>query len=476
MSISTGFRVAGVDLSNIFQVYSSGNNAATGYKVNGRDLSSIFQAYTTGTQAAVTGYKISGGGDLNSVFSKFIPTGSVWFWGYNINGQLGGGTRSISYLTPTKIPNGANGFVNGTITAIYITFYECLALDTSNNVWFWGSNEYGQLGDTTHSPTSYLTPTKIPNGANGFVNGTITNIYNGIYGCLALDTSNNVWFWGYNVTGQLGGGATSGYLTPTKIPNGANGFVNGTITACSISENGCLALDTTKNVWFWGNNYDGQLGNGTGGTISYLTPTKIPNGSNGFVNGTITTISINSTFSQGFLAIDTSKYVWFWGNNINGQLGNATGGTNSYLTPTKIPNGANGFVNGTITAVSIGAFGCLAIDISKNVWFWGSNTQGQLGSGGSYSSYYTPTKVPNGANGFVNGTITAISIGSSGCLALDTSKNVWFWGSNLSGQLGSGTGGTTSYLTPTKIPNGGNGFVNGTINAVSIDYYGCLAF
>jgi hypothetical protein len=62
MSISTGFKVGGVDLSNIFQVYSSGNNAVTGYKVNGRDLSSIFQAYTTGTQATVTGYKISGGG------------------------------------------------------------------------------------------------------------------------------------------------------------------------------------------------------------------------------------------------------------------------------------------------------------------------------------------------------------------------------------------------------------------------------
>jgi hypothetical protein len=61
MSGLTGFNVAGVDLSNIFQVYSSGNNAATGYTVNGRDLSSIFQPYTTGTQAAITGYKISGG-------------------------------------------------------------------------------------------------------------------------------------------------------------------------------------------------------------------------------------------------------------------------------------------------------------------------------------------------------------------------------------------------------------------------------
>jgi alpha-tubulin suppressor-like RCC1 family protein len=403
------------------------------------------------------------------VFSKQI---NVWFWGNNSNGQLGNGTGGTnSYLTPTKIPNGSNGFVNGTITAISIGQYGCLALDTTNNVWFWGNNIQGQLGNGgTGGNNSYLTSTKIPNGANGFVNGTITSISISNDGCLAIDISKNVWFWGNNSNGQLGNGTggTNSYLTPTKIPNGANGFVNGTITAISMGGQACLALDTSKNVWFWGNNGVGQLGNGANSASTYYTPTKIPNGSNGFVNGTITAISI---LGLGCLAIDTSKYVWFWGDNQSGHLGSGTGsGTSSFLTPTKI----SGLTN--ITAISIGT-GCLALDTTNNVWFWGNNFYGQLGnSTGGTNSYLTPTKIPNGGNGFVNGTITAISISGFGCLALDTTKNVWFWGNNTIGQLGGGTSSATSYLTPTKIPTGTNNFPNDSINAISISNSGCLAF
>ena len=405
------------------------------------------------------------------MFSKMIPKGAVWFWGNNISGQLGNATGGTdNYLTPTKIPNGGNGFVNGTITTISIGQFGCLALDTSKNVWFWGNNYNGQLGSGTASATSYLTPTKIPNGGNGFVNGTVTAISIGGNGCLALDASKNVWFWGNNVNGQLGNGATGSTLTPTKIPNGGNGFVNGTITAISIGGNGCLALDTTNNVWFWGNNFYGQLGSGTASATSYLTPTKIPNGGNGFVNGTITAISINT---NGCLALDTTKNVWFWGNNYNGQFGDGTAGATSYFTPTKIPNGGNGFVNGTITDIFIGPLVCLALDSNRNVWFWGNNFNGQLGSGNNGGNK-TPTKIPNGANGFVNGTITAISISDYGCLALDISKNIWFWGQNTSGHSGSGS--SSTFFTPTKIPTGTNNFPNGTISSISIGSYGCLAF
>jgi hypothetical protein len=73
MSGLTGFKVGGVDFSNIFIPYSSGNNAATGYTVNGRDLSSIFQGYTTGTrQTDITGHRITGGGDLNNFFLSMV--------------------------------------------------------------------------------------------------------------------------------------------------------------------------------------------------------------------------------------------------------------------------------------------------------------------------------------------------------------------------------------------------------------------
>ena len=70
----TFYTVGGVDLSNIFQHYTSGSQApTTGYKIpNGADLNTIFEAYTSGAQASATGYKV-GLSDLNLIFAPSVP-------------------------------------------------------------------------------------------------------------------------------------------------------------------------------------------------------------------------------------------------------------------------------------------------------------------------------------------------------------------------------------------------------------------
>src|SRR5262249_13829383 len=78
-----------------------------------------------------------------------LQDGSVWSWGAL-------GTRSGKFSTPMQVqfPGGVK------IAAISAGDCHALALDTNGNVWAWGQNDYGQLGDGTQvqSPA----PKKVP--------------------------------------------------------------------------------------------------------------------------------------------------------------------------------------------------------------------------------------------------------------------------------------------------------------------------
>ena len=353
----------------------------------------------------------------------------VKFWGQNGNGQMGTGVTTGGNPAPTDV-SGLNN-----ITAIAIEQYGCLALDTSQNVWFWGNNTNGQLGDA--SSNSY----KIPTQVSGLTN--ITAIAIGQYGCLALDASKNVWFWGYNTKGQLGSGASNTYYAATPV----SGLTN--ITAIAISTNGCLALNTSQKVKFWGNNSTGQLGNTTT-TPSICTPTDVSGLSN------ITSIAIGT---NGCLATDVNQNIWFWGNNTNGQLGNVgwVSTSSRYYAPTLISGETN------ITTIAIGLNACLSLNTNQTVKAWGNNTNGQIGNGGSNNIYLTPTPF----SGIDNP--TAIAISSNGCVSLDARQKVKFWGRNSAGQVGNGLPSSVMYYAPIDV----SGLSN--ITAIAIGQSGCLA-
>jgi alpha-tubulin suppressor-like RCC1 family protein len=367
MSGLTGFKISGgTDLSYLFQPYSSGTAAATGYKVNGKDLSGIFQPYTSGTQAVLTGYKITGGGDLNSVFNK---QNIVRFWGINDLGQLGNGNLNTTaapstlnyYTTPTPITGLSN------VSSIYMGQRNGLMIDTNKKVLFWGLNSHGQLGNNNPNSAStafpfyncYMSPTQVTDVSN------ITTINCTLYFCLAIDTDKNVWFWGTNVNGSLGVGnananttpTTNGYyMKPTRITDLSN------ITAIDSYSTGALGLDTNKNVWFWGRNSFGQLGNGNANTTAapstlnyYMKPTRITDLSN--INAIVYSYA-------GCFSLDTIGNVWYCGLNSTGMLGNNNPNTtstvftyyNCYMKPTIITDLSN---ISSIKATNFG-FGCLA--------------------------------------------------------------------------------------------------------------------
>lgn len=92
-------------------------------------------------------------------------------------------------------------------------------------------------------------------------------------------------------------------------------------------------MDSKNNLWIWGNNNNGQLGIGPSGTIS--SPTKVghPEDGNNWISFE------TGAYTTG--AIDQEGDLWMWGSNSYGQLGNGTSGVYSNFFPIEITNEQN---------------------------------------------------------------------------------------------------------------------------------------
>ena len=231
--------------------------------------------------------------------------GTVWAWGYNNDGELGDGTT-----TDRSTPVQATG-LSGAI-AVAAGQGHSLALRNDGTVWAWGHNGYGQLGDGT------TTNRLIPVQATGLTG--VTAIGGGAFHSLALKNDGTVWAWGYNAKGQLGDGTTTGSYTPVQV-TGLSG-----VTAIAAGWGHSLALKSDGTAWAWGFNNQGQLGVGTSGS-----------GSDRYTPVQVTGLSGATAIAAGYLhslAIKSDRTLWAWGENFNGQLGDGT--TTERHTPVQV--------------------------------------------------------------------------------------------------------------------------------------------
>jgi len=252
------------------------------------------------TQSAVP-LQISGLSNVTAVAAGYAHTvalksdGTVWAWGYNSNGQLGNGT-----ITDSGIPVQISGL--SSVTAIAAGYAHTVALNNDGAVWAWGNNSNGQLGNGTTTDSS------IP--AQAWLSGMVA-IAAGNTHTVALrnDVTNvSVWAWGNNSHGQLGNGTTTDSSTPVQV----SGLSEGTAIAAGSGHTVVLKNDGT--VWAWGNNSHGQLGNGS------TTQSAIPVPVSGLSSG-VAAIAAGYEYTVG-LRMDNE--VWAWGNNFYGQLGDGT--------------------------------------------------------------------------------------------------------------------------------------------------------
>ena len=302
-----------------------------------------------------------------------------------------------------------------------------LAVGSDGNLYAWGNNKDGQLGDGTTTNQTAPIMVAAPAGVK-FIQTAAGNGHS-----MALDRDGRVWTWGSNGKGQLGRTPDSG--NPADRPGPAATPTGMTFIAISAGADHSTALDRDGNIWAWGDNQYQQLGRNT--TDQETPPAGTPTGV-GVPEAAFASVSAGSRHSIG---LDANGTAWTWGGlsdctTDDDLIGHAD------FNPAPVDTGLR------FTAVSAGADHSMGIARDGTVYTWGHNGSGQLGR--------TPTGAePAGRPGAVPGPshATGVSAGRTHSTAL-TDSGAWAWGGNQYGQLGTTTGnGTNDGVAPARLPN-----------------------
>jgi len=356
--------------------------------------------------------------------------GNLYAWGHNWSGQLGNNTTT-DRRTPVKVSDGAIG-ADETIIQVAASSFHNLALTDAGNLYAWGTNGSGQLGDNTI--TQRNAPVKVLAGAIPATE-QVTQIAAGSNHNLVLTDAGNLYTWGDNWSGQLGDNTTTNRRTPVKVSDGAIG-TGEQVIQIAVGEEYNLVLTDAGNLYTWGYNWFGQLGDNT--TTNRRTPVKVSDGAIG-TGEQVTQIAAGPAYN---LVLTDVGNLYAWGHNIRGQLGDDT--TTNRSIPVRVLAGA---IPATEQVTQIAASShSLALTDAGNLYAWGSNGSGQLGDG-TTTNRFTPVKVLAGA---ISATeeITQVAANSHS-LALTDAGNLYAWGWNFVGQLGDNT--TTDRLVPIKV-------------------------
>jgi alpha-tubulin suppressor-like RCC1 family protein len=306
-------------------------------------------------------------------------------------------------LTPSDTASGT--FTILPVTAVVGGAQHSLAVDSSGNLFSWGNNDQGQLGGGITAPR--VTPMQVA-GISGL---RAADAWLGATHIVNNDGS--VWGWGANGSGQLGNNSTAPSITPVQVPGivAAVGLASGQDFVLVVISDGTLRA--------WGRNTVGQVGNGTYGAAKLSPVTHVLTSAPG---QTAVAIAVAAGESHS-LALDRDGGVWAWGDNLYRQTHDMSV---SSITPKRVSGLSS------VVGIGAGANTSYAVEADGSLWAWGDNGIGQLGDGTTQVSNI-PTLVGSLPP------VTAVAAGRTHALALGVDGTVWSWGGNGNGQLGDGT-------------------------------------
>lgn len=292
--------------------------------------------------------------------------GDLWAWGLQTNGRLGNGqTGATNISTPVQI--GTRKY-----KAISAGDAHSLAISVDDELYAWGSQADGRLGNGQTGNGSVSTPTQI--GGMKYKVISAGNAHS-----LAITEDDDLYAWGLQTNGRLGNGstATSGLGTPTQI---------GTAKwkAVSAATTHTIAIDENDDLYAFGSQANGRLGDGTAATASVDTPKKIG-------NAKWKVISASNEYSHG---IQLNGELYGWGRRNSGRLGNNTtdndnNASQGQPTPTAVSTSKYTLVAGMNTHT-------LALGEDGFAYGWGTNSNGRIGDG-STSQRNVPVQISHTA-------------------------------------------------------------------------------
>jgi alpha-tubulin suppressor-like RCC1 family protein len=284
-----------------------------------------------------------------------LSDGTVSCWGRNDLGQLGDGTQ-MDRAAPGVVPQ-----LHGVIDVRAGGKHTC-ALLGDGTVSCWGVNAQGQLGDGA-PVLSRAQPGAVP-GLSGVV-----HLASGYGGTCAVLQSGDLWCWGFNDQGELGGRAARDQYVPVRVL-GISHVVN-----VGMGGSHTCAVDSSGRVYCWGADGVSQLGDNYFAEQS-LYPALLAS------PVSPAQLTVGATHN---CAVTAGHDLLCWGDDNSGELGDGT------LTPRGTPRPV-GPLHGRVSMAAAGASFTCAVLVDGTPRCWGFNDAHQLGDGTDIDRYI-PTRL-----------------------------------------------------------------------------------
>ena len=366
-------------------------------------------------------------------FSAAIKeNGDLYCWGNNERGHIGTGD-TVHQFTPVKVLSNVKKFTMGSehtaaikengdlycwgsngrgevgmgsdntvqkepvkvlenIKDVSLGYWSSAAISENGDLYCWGDNRDGEVGNGTYTKKE-TRPIKILDSVSKvYTSETSGNI-------AAIKENGDLYCWGHNRDGQVGNGTQTDVTNPTKILENIKSVSFGWLHMAAVKENGDL--------YCWGYNYSGQIGNGKP-SVYQLEPVKV-----------LENVEQVKCSGETTCAITKNGDLYCWGDNDWGQIGN--GDVKPVKEPVKIMENVRLLPNSGIGAV---------ITKENDLYCWGVNSNGSVGNG-TVVNQFKPVKVLEN--------IKEVSCGDEHKLAISYGGEVYGWGYNGCGQVGNGT-------------------------------------
>ena len=338
----------------------------------------------------------------------------LWSWGINCSEVPGVGNGTVTsgegngISSPVQI--GAEVWTN--VASIGNVVF---AINSSDQLFMWAKGTQGASGND--NAVTQSSPVQVGSATDW----TLPCSFNGDpsqVGCIT--TTNKLYMWARNYEGACGFDEDAFISSPVQVGSLTNwGNTLGKFSCGSIVS---LAVKTDNTMWSWGQNSQGELGDGS--TTQRKSPVQI---------GSLTTWRTCSAGQWSCAAIKTDGTLWSWGKNQYGELG--LGNTTKYSSPVQVGSATNW------SHISMNK-SMMAINTDGELYSCGLNDEGQLGHGNT-TNLSTLAQVGS-LTDWRYADVTAVS-----CIATKTDYSLWSWGSGQAGGLGHGN--TTSISSPAQV-------------------------
>ncbi len=383
--------------------------------------------------------------------AAITANGDLYCWGRNDHGQVGNGTTANQSI-PIKILENVESVSLGWVS------YSA-AITANGDLYCWGQNDHGQIGNGTTEDQTI--PVKVLEN--------VVSVSMGHHSA-AITTNGDLYCWGENDWGQVGNGTRVDQVVPVKVLEN--------VESVSLDGDNNAAITVDGDLYTWGSNGNSQIGSKNAGHPQ-TTPIKVLEN--------VSSVSLDTAVAG---AITTNGDLYCWGWNQYGQIGNGT--TTNQRTPVKVLSDVKFFsfglqksaaitTNGdlycwgdnggntkiptrvlrNVTSISMSGWNKAAITTNGDLYCWGSNDFGQIGDG-TTDDRWTPVKILG------NVVSTSLYSGHTS-MAITADGELYCWGRNSSGEVGNGT--TTDQETPAKILENviSASFYQGNAMAITMD-------